>query len=227
MKCRNHRHGCRYKERLCILIVAKAGIDNVPSIELEKNLSTHDEDCNAISVERRESTNHGLTETQKHIIDACGFSAPKAISNFFRTHHASIPEPTIAQITNYKSYKISKTFGGRHQVTVAQLVEFCNELSREVLSADAAFNQDTSYLISDIIEDSDELDFVIVITTDRLIKLAPAKANVHADDTHKVVVENLPFNVAGWNDKSRTFHPSVGGLCSHVDHVRYARLFKI
>jgi hypothetical protein len=110
---------------------------------------------------------------------------------------------------------------------VAQLVEFCNELSREVLSADAAFNQDTSYLISDIIEDSDELDFVIVITTDRLIKLAPAKANVHADDTHKVVVENLPFNVAGWNDKSRTFHPSVGGLCSHVDHVRYARLFKI
>jgi hypothetical protein len=60
-------------------------IDNVPSIELEKKLSTHDEDCNAISVERRESTNHGLMETQKHIIDACGFSAPKAITNFFRT----------------------------------------------------------------------------------------------------------------------------------------------
>ena len=35
-----------------------------------------------------------------------------------------------------------------------------------------------------------------------------------------LLVENLPFNVAGWNDKSRTFYPSVGGLCSHVDHVR-------
>ena len=61
---------------------------------------------------------------------------------------------------------------------------------------------------------------LIAVTTDRLIKLAPAKANAHGDDTHKLVVENFPFNVLGWNDKSKTFHPSIGALCSHIDHIR-------
>ena len=77
------------------------------------------------------------------------------------------------------------------------LVDWCGENTREVMSVKGNFNEDTAYIFADINEASDVLDFVVAITTDRLVRLAPSNANIHGDDTHKVVVENFPFNVGG------------------------------
>ena len=90
MKCRNHSHGCLYKERLIFWLN-----DPEASVNLEKNQKLHDDFCDTTSAERKESKNHGLTETQKQIIDSCGLSAPKAIVTFFKTHHPDVQEPVF------------------------------------------------------------------------------------------------------------------------------------
>ena len=67
------------------------------------------------------------------------------------------------------------------------LVDWCGENTREVMSVKGNFNEDTAYIFADINEASDVLDFVVAITTDRLVQLAPSNANVHGDDTHRLL----------------------------------------
>jgi len=197
------------------------------TVQLSQNVEDHCDECPIKSVERSQSIDHGLTELHKTIISSCGLNAPKAIINFFQTHHPELPVPSRKQISAYKSYIQSKKCGGRNQLTITDLVDWCGENTREVMAEKGTFNEDTAYIKADINEASIVLDFVVAITTDRLVRLAPSNANVHGDDTHKVVVENFPFNVGGWSDKSRTFHPGIAALCSNTDQNRYARMFKI
>ena len=195
--------------------------------ELYQNMNDQCSDCVNSSDKRSKSIDHGLTEQHKAIIAGCGLDAPKAIAKFFKTHHPELPEPSSSQISKFKFYVLSKKCGGRNQLSVKDLVDWCRENTREVMSVKGNFNEDTAYIFADINEASDVLDFVVAITTDRLVRLAPSNANVHGDDTHKVVVENFPFNVGGWSDKSRTFHPAIGALCSNVDQKRCHRMFEI
>lgn len=220
LQCRNHKHGCSFKERLTF------DCERVNHIKLEIN-EEHDTDaCHLISVRRSDEKSHGLTMDQKRIIEASDNAAPKQILKTFRKDHGGIKPPTSAQISSFKAYGKGKQFGVKHEVTTADLRLFCHQRSRDVLSKKVGFNEDTAYLIADI-RDGAKVDFVIGVTTDRLVKLPPDDFNIHADDTHKTNIENLPFNVVGWPDYNRRTHPIIGALSSHTNAECYQRTFQM
>lgn len=102
-----------------------------------------------------------------------------------------------AVIDNFKSEQY-----GKEPITMRQLTDFV-EMNMEIPN-----ELDKAFILS--FERSPSTDpnkyFHYFVTTQRLLQMASMAKNLHADATHKVTSEKLPFIVMGSTDMTRRFH---------------------
>lgn len=102
-----------------------------------------------------------------------------------------------AVIDNFKSEQY-----GKEPITMRQLTDFV-EMNMEIPN-----ELDKAFILS--FERSPSRDpnkyFHYFVTTRRLLQMASMAKNLHADATHKVTSEKLPFIVMGSTDMTRRFH---------------------
>ena len=105
------------------------------STQLSQNMDDHRVECLDLTVERKQSIAHGLTEEHKSIISSCGLNAPNAIIKFSRITILSVLCHRRVRYRIIKLiYTLSQKCGGRNQLTIKDAVDFCGENSKEVMS---------------------------------------------------------------------------------------------